>query len=161
MCDWGISAAITSIVAAGVSAYSSYESGQSQKKASEYNAEMQNRAAKQEIQQGNIKAQEMRDRARKIAGTQAAGFGAAGLDTTSGTASDILDESRMFGELDALRSINNAQRTAYGLQAQSELDLWQGHAAARGGMLSAAGSLLSGASNAAYTYKMTRPPKVP
>ena len=156
MCDMGITATIASVIAAGVSAYGSYEAGQSQKEAAEYNAEVQHQAAKAEIQSGNIKAQEMRDKARRIAGTQAATFGASGLDTTSGTASDILSETRMFGELDALRAINNAESAAYGLKAQSELDLFQGRAAARGGALSAGGTLLAGASNAYFNYKMTR-----
>lgn len=156
MCDMGITAAVVGIIAAGVSAYGSYESGQSQKEAAEYNAEVQRNAAKAEIQSGNIKAQEMRDKARKIAGTQAATFGAAGLDTTSGTASDILSETRMFGELDALRAINNAESAAYGLKAQSELDLFQGRAAARGGMLTAGGTLLAGATRAYTDYKLTR-----
>lgn len=156
MCDMGITATITSIIAAGVSAYGSYESGQSQKEAAEYNAEVQRNAAKAEIQSGNIKAQEMRDKARRIAGTQAATFGAAGLDTTSGTPSDIITETRMFGELDALRAINNAESAAYGLKAQSELDLFQGRAAARGGMLTAGGTLLAGATRAYTDYKLTR-----
>ena len=159
MCDAGISAIVASVVSVigtGVSAYGSYEAGQSQKEAAEYNAEVQHQAAKAEIQSGNIKAQEMRDKARRIAGTQAATFGASGLDTTSGTASDIISETRMFGELDALRAINNAERSAWGLNSQSELDLFQGRAAARGGMLSAGGTLLAGATRAYSDYKLTR-----
>lgn len=146
-------AAVAAVASAAISAYSAYSSGQSQKKASEYNAEMQRRAADDALQTGANEAAEHRDKVRQIMSSQVAATGAAGLNTASGTPLQILTETAGVGELDALRIVNNAQRRAYGMNAQAELDVFQGKAAGRAGFMNAGASLLSGASNAYFGYK--------
>lgn len=141
-------APVFSLIAAGISAYASISSAQTQEKATKYNYKVQKHAADDAVMQGNIRAQEIRERARKVAGTQAAGMAASGLDTTVGTPAAMLNETALYGELDALRTINNGQRQAWGLESQSEIELWQGRNAKRAGYYQAAGSLLSGATKA-------------
>jgi hypothetical protein len=146
-----VSIAVT-VIGASVSAYGQYESGQSQKKAAEYNATMQNRAADDAMQRGAIDAAAVKERTRKLISTQIANSGAAGFDSGTGTALDLSTEAAGFGELDALKTINNSQRVASGQQAQANLDLFQGSSAARTGTLNAAGTLFSGAGNAGRSY---------
>lgn len=141
-----------SVLSAAVGGYAAYQSGQSQKKAGEFNAKMQERSARDATERGNIEASERRDAARRLGGTQAAVYGAQGLDLQQGTPLDVLSETRGMGELDALRTINNAQRTASGMNAQAEIERYTGRAAGRGGTMSAAGTLLAGASNSYGRY---------
>lgn len=148
---WVAYAAIAaSVVGAGVSTYSAVKSGETQKDAAEYNAEMERRKAQDALQRGSIEASAKKDRARKIASTQAEGIAMSGVSASSGTALALLTETAGLGELDALRSVNNAQREAWGLKAQSVLDEFQGNAAQRAGYLNGAGTFLSSASNTYY-----------
>ena len=151
MCGWfGVVAAVAG---AGLSAYSSYQQGQTAKAAAEYNQEMQVRAAKDATARGAIAAAEHRDKVRRLIGEQAASFGASGVSLASGTPLKIMEETAGLGELDALRILNNAQREAAGYSAQSVLTDYEGKQAKKAGTISAGASLLSGASSAYYGYK--------
>ena len=151
MCDftgttWAM--LIATIASTAATATTSVMAANSQKKAAKYNAEVNQNAANDATMRANIRAQEIRERAQKVAGTQAAGLAASGLDTTVGTPAAVLNETALYGELDALRTINNGQRQAWGLESQADIELWQGRNAKRAGYFQAAGSLLSGATNA-------------
>lgn len=151
---WAFSAvAVISLVGAGISAYGQYSAGESQKEAADYNAKMQDRAAQDALQRGSIEAAQVKDRTRKLIATQIANSGASGFDSSTGTPLDLSVEAKGYGELDALTTINNAQRVASGQKAQAELDRFQGSAASRAGMIGAAGTLISGSSSAYYGYK--------
>lgn len=145
-----------SVIGAGVSAYSAVQSGNAQKDAAEYNAEMGRRQAQDSLQRGAIDAAAKKDRARKVASSQAEAAGMSGVGINSGTSLALLTETAGLGELDGLRSVNNAQREAWGLKAQSVLDEFQGNAAQRGGYLNATGTLLSSASNSYYGYQSAK-----
>lgn len=147
-----IIAASASLAAAGVTAYSSVAAGQSQEKAAEYNAEMQRRQAQDSLQRGAIEAAAKQDRARKIASQQAEGMALSGVAIDSGTPLALLTETAGLGELDKLRTLNNARRMAWGYGAQAELDIFQGNAAARAGYLNAGGTFLGAAASAAGYY---------
>ena len=151
MCDftgttWAM--LIATIASTAATATTSVMAANSQNKVAKYNAEVNQNAANDATMRANIRAQEIRERAKKVAGTQAAGMAAGGLDTTVGTPAAMLNETALYGELDALRTINNGQRQAWGLESQSEIELWQGRNAKRAGYYQAAGSLLSGATKA-------------
>jgi hypothetical protein len=113
---------------------------------------MQERAATDALQRGSIEAAQVKERTRKLISTQIANSGAAGFDTSTGTPLDLAVEAKGYGELDALTTINNAQRVAAGGKAQAQLDRYQGRAASTAGTIGAAGTLISGASNAATSY---------
>lgn len=146
-------AVAVSVIGAGVSAYGQYEQGQSAKKAANYNAEMDKRAADDALQRGSIEAAKVKENTRKLISTQIANSGASGFDSSTGTALDLSVEAKGYGELDALTTINNAQRQASGLEAQADLDRYQGRASARAGTIGAAGTLISGASSSYYGFK--------
>lgn len=143
-------AMIASAVSTGVSVYSSVKSGEAQKKAQDYNANIQAIHAKDVAQQGADSAAAQKEKQRRIASTQTAIMGAGGLDTTSGTPLQLLTETAGMGELDALRLQNNASRQAWGHTSQGVLDMYQGNAAASAGNMNAAGSLLGGVSKGFY-----------
>lgn len=146
-------AVAVSVIGIGVSAAGQYQQGQSQKKAAEYNAEMDKRAADDALQRGSIDAAKIKENTRKLISTQIANSGASGFDSSTGTPLDLSVEAKGYGELDALTTINNAQRVASGQMAQSELDRFQGKAAARAGTMGAAGTLISGAASSYYGFK--------
>lgn len=148
-----IAAATASTIGAGVSMYSSVKSGEAQKDAADYNAEMSRMKAQDSLQRGAIEAAAKQDRARKIAGSQREGAAMSGVAVDSGTPLDLLVETAGLGELDARRTMNNAHREAWGLGAQADLDEFQGKTARTGGYLNAAGTFLSSAASSYYGYR--------
>ena len=145
---------VATLASAAIGTISAISSAKSQSDAAKYNAKVQEMQARDALTRGNIQAQEIRDRTRRLQGTQSAQYGAAGLDINFGTPSDVLSETRQYGELDALKAINNAQRGAWGNEAERELELYKGRTAKRAGYMQAGGSLLSGATN---LYGIWRP----
>jgi hypothetical protein len=144
--------AITAASAAA-SGYAQYESGQSQKKAANYNAKMADMQAQDTLQRGADAGAERKQQARKMISTQTERMSGMGVSVNTGTPLGLLTETAGLGELDALTVQNNARREAWGLKSGAKLDLYQGKMAARGGALNAAGTLLGGASSAYYGYK--------
>lgn len=149
------------LLGAAVGGYSAYQSGQATKDVNEYNAEMQKRAADDALQRGAIEAADKRQQTRQLIARQHAAQAASGFDTSQGTALDIMTETAGMGELDALKILNNAQRQASGLKASADLETFKGDAAANAGKLNAAGSILTGASTAAYYGKGLMTTKTP
>jgi hypothetical protein len=145
--------AVAAVASAAIGGYAAYQSGQSQKKAMKYNADMQELQALDASQRGAAEAATKRDRARKISGSQAANMAASGVRIDSGTPLALLTETAGLGDLDALTSLNNAQREGWGYKGQATLDRYQGKAAGRAGVLNSAGTLLGGASKAYYGYQ--------
>jgi hypothetical protein len=149
-------AAWAAVAGAAISGYSAYQSGQSQKKASKYNADMAEMKALDASHRGATEAAAKRDHARKIGASQAANMAASGVRIDSGTPLSLLTETAGLGQLDALTSLNNAQREAWGYGGQATLDRYQGKAAARAGVLNSAGTMLGGASKAYYGYQAAK-----
>ena len=157
-----------SLAAGGLSAYSSIQAGRSAKEAGNYNAAVAENQAKAEewagrdaAVRGADRAAQRREDARRVAGAQVAGFGASGVDVTTGSPLDLLTETAGFGELDALTEINNARREAYGhtvaagnQRAKAALDRFQGSAARRTGYLNAGGTILGSVGQMYYNAKV-------
>ncbi|HGY4928481.1 TPA: hypothetical protein ACNVCI_001215 [Citrobacter braakii] len=99
-------------------AYSQNQQAKYQSAVADQNADIAQQQAQDSINRGNAQAEEIRRRNRQAAGTQAAAMGATGADLSTGNALDIFGDTAQFGELDALTTINNAQREAYGFQVQ-------------------------------------------
>lgn len=149
----GTIALIVSAMGAAVGGYSAYESGQTQKKAADYNSEVQRQAALDAEQRGAQDAAEQQAKTRRLIASQAVAGASNGLVMNSGSLDTIATHSAALGELDALRIRSNALREARGLNAQAEIEDYQGQRAAKAGAISGGASLLSGASNAYFGYK--------
>ena len=148
-------AVAVAVIAAATSAYATYSAGENAKEVGEYNKKVADNAALDAAQRGSIEAADHRQKVRQMISRQNASFSAGGLDASTGTPLEIMTETAGMGELDALRIVNNAQRQGAGLKAQGELEMFKGNAAYRGGMLTAGGTLLGGASNAYYGGKQS------
>lgn len=142
----------TALVGAGLSAYSAVAQGDATKKAADQNADLQRKTA---ISTENAAAGVAADRiqkARLLAGSQVASAGAGGVDPVTGTPLTLEAQTMQKGELDSLRIISNAQRTAWGYEAQGNIDEMQGDNAQTAGYMNAGSSLLGGLSKASQPY---------
>lgn len=145
---------IASAISTGVSAYSAHEQGEAADEAAKANAENAKAKAHVALQNGAIEAAEKKEKARRIASQQAETAASAGLRIDSGTPLALLTETAGLGEYDARIIRNNAQKQAYGYQAEAGIYRMQGDAASAAGKLNAAGTFLGGAATAAGYYKM-------
>jgi hypothetical protein len=137
MCDPLTATAVALTVASGTaSAYGQYQSGKYQEKVAKNNALIQGRMAEDALKRGQIKSQ------------QAAKMGAAGIDMGVGSAADMLADTAMMGELDALTLRSNAQREAWGHDVQASNFLSEGRLSSYKGNYGAASTILGTAGTA-------------
>lgn len=154
MCSPAIALAGASVALSGVSAYNQYQQGKYSSAVAEQNAEVATAQAQDSINRGNAQADEVRRRNRQAAGTQAATMGATGADLSTGNALDIFGDTAQFGELDALTTINNAQREAYGFQVQGMNAQAESRAARANGRNAVGMTLLTAPLKAYGAYQM-------
>jgi hypothetical protein len=150
-----IAAAVTAIIGAGVSAYGMYAQGQAQKKMADYNAKIQGQAATTRRQQAAFEADRLRERNRLLAGAQIAGASKSGLDI-SGSVSDVMNDSAVSGEMNALAAIYKGEVTANQYNASAELSKAQGDAAVQSSYYNAGSTLLSGIGQAGGYWNQSR-----
>lgn len=103
----------------GVSMYAQSEAAASQKKAEEYNAQVQNNNALAAEQQAAYEAAQERLKTRKVLGAQLAAQGKNGI-SGGGSAYDVFYDSSVQGELDAMAALytGKVQANAYRSGAQ-------------------------------------------
>lgn len=132
---------------AGFSAVSAYQRSQADKNAYEYQAAIsRNNAAYDEfaradaIRRGQREAGNSRLKYAALKGSQRARLAANGVDVNSGSASNILQDTQYFSDVDAATTQDNAIRQAWGFEVQKTNDL-------------ANGELLQGRANAEVPWK--------
>lgn len=154
MCEPTTILAGATLAAGALSAYNQYETGKYSAAVAEQNADVAEAQAQDSINRGNAQADEIRRRNRQAAGTQAATMGATGAELSTGNALDIFGDTAQFGALDALTTVNNAQREAYGYQVQGMNSLAQGEMDRSAARSNITQTLLTTPLNAAGAYKM-------
>lgn len=99
------------------------------------------------------------ERSRGQQGAIRTGFGANGVDPNTGSPADVARSARDLAQQDALTIRSNSARQAYGYKTQQQggntqalLDASAAQSAAAAGGINAAGSLLSGLSDAQRQY---------
>jgi len=114
------------VIGAGASAYSAFKQTQAANEAAEYNALMMEENAKiadQEaadaIERGEKGVRQHRKNVRGLKGSQRAALAASGVTVDQDTASDLVFDTHMQGEEDALTLYENADREARGYENQS------------------------------------------
>lgn len=127
-------------------------------KVAKNNAEIAEQNAAQERQSGLEEARLQRIKTLQTIGSQQAGIAANGIDITSGTALDTIEDSATMGELDALmieynaeRKAQNYEQTAQNYNNEANLDLIAAKNAKKEGTLSAWGTAASGVANVGMT----------
>lgn len=126
-----------------MSAASSMMAGDEARRVAGANKDAYRAAARDSRQRGADEAAEHRQKVMKILARQNVAYSAGGIDTSSGTAADVMVETAGLGELDALRIMNNAQRRADQLDYAGDWQKYQGKQAWRASRLNALGTLLS------------------
>lgn len=114
------------VVGAGASAYSAFKQTQAANEAAEYNALMMEENAKiadQEaadaLERGERDVRQHRKNVRGLKGSQRAALAASGVTVDQDTAADLVFDTHMQGEDDALTLYENADREARGYENQS------------------------------------------
>lgn len=167
MCDFGISEGIVasivvSLVSAAASTAMGVVSGVQQANAAKaqmnYQADVNKRNAKIAQANADMKRQEgieesrlQRIRNLQKVGAQQAAMAANGIDVSSGTALDVVEDTAAMGELDALTTRYNAEtqaqayeRQANNLTNQANMDIISGQNAYKSGITGAIGSGFKG-----------------
>ncbi|EHP6080516.1 hypothetical protein CHU32_21135 [Superficieibacter electus] len=142
------------LVSAAMQAYSQRQQGKYQSAVANQNADIAEAQAEDSVNRGNIAAAERRRQTNQALGTQNATMGALGTDLSTGNALDIFGDTAQFGQLDALTTVNNAQREAYGYQVQSVNSIAEGRAARSAANSAATQTLLTAPIKAYGAYQM-------
>lgn len=152
MCDPVTLTLTATALATGIGAYGQYQQGKYQQKVAKNNSIVLNRMAEDARARGSEKEQQHRMRVAQMKSKQRAAVGASGRDI-SGSASDLLADTAMMGELDALTIRANADREAYGHEVGATNELAQGKLDRMRGNYGAMGTLLSGGGQFASQWK--------
>ena len=161
-----VAGAVAAVAGAGVSYMGAQTQGQAASNAATYNAEvnannqqMADAAAVTAQQQGAVDQQQKANQEDVLIGQQKAGLAANGIDVGSGTAVDLLADTKAAGEFDQLTITNNAARTAQGFenqginyQNQAVVNEQESAAALQGGELKADSALITGAGSVANSW---------
>lgn len=121
------------------------------------NAKIAQENANQERQAGLEDARLQRIKTLQNIGVQKSALAANNLDVTEGTPLDMLEDTAVMGELDALNIQHNAERRAlnyeqqaYNYSNQSNLDTLAGKNANKSGMINAIGTGVKGVGETFY-----------
>jgi hypothetical protein len=150
MCEpisMGIMAGVT-IASAGLSAFSQIRQGAYQAEVARMNAKFAGDQARVEALSGATEAETLKLKAGQFAGEQKAQFASAGVDVGSGSALDILADTRLMSDIDAATIKSNAASRAYARENQEMSDLAQANILSLSSKLEAAGTLIGGAAKA-------------
>ena len=146
-------ALIASVVGTGVTAAGAVQQGKTQGEIAQFNADTAKFQADDAAKAGLVAEENQLAKTKQIRAQQEVIMGAGGLDPTTGTAAQVLDQTTKMGTLDALTLRTNAARQAWGYSTQATNSELQGASARTAGYFGAAGTLLSGGARAYGLYK--------
>ena len=136
-------AVVAALASAGTGAYAAQASAQAQQQSAKFNAAVANNNATAAAQQAAYEADRIKSRNRVILAQGRANFLKSGVDV-SGSASDVLMDSAIQGELDKQAAIYTGRVTSGSNLAQAMLDRMRGNYARTAGDIGTAGSILGG-----------------
>ena len=103
-------------------AYSAYGANKAKQQAYQYNAQLGEMQAKDALARGDQAVQRHYEQASQFRGHQVAAMAANGVDTSFGSALNVLTSTDVNANKDAQIILQNAQREATGYRAQAQLD---------------------------------------
>jgi hypothetical protein len=151
----GVSAAVVMGAGTAISAYGQYQAGKENAKLLNTNAAAAELQAEDAMRRGFLESSRHLSSVRRLQGTQRAAYAGSGVDAFSGSASEVQEESRLLGELDAMTIRNNAAREAFGYRHQASIDRYNSQRSSRMGGLNSFTTLLTGGSQAYMVYRGT------
>lgn len=147
---------IISAVGVAASTYvavkSANQAADAQQAQDDKNAKIADTAAQNANAEGTYQADQARIRGNLMRGQQQAAFAANNVDSTTGSAADILGDTAMFTSQDETQARTNAAMRSYGFQVQSNNDTLAGKYAQQVGSNQATASLINGANQGAGVY---------
>ena len=142
MCNPAAAVMVASMV---FTAYSANEQGKSQRSIARFNARQAENEAVRTRNKGVEEEIKHRRQVAQLQSRQKVQLAASNVDFTKGSASELLEDTQLFGEVDSLRIRSNFEDRATALEDSGQLINFQGDAAATAGRNQAVGSLLSAA----------------
>jgi hypothetical protein len=143
------------LIGGGIDAAGKIAGGKQDAATAETNRRLAEAQASDALLRGTIEESRYRRMIAQVAGAQKASFGNRNV-TVSGTALDILADTAMIGEEDALTIRNNAARTAWGYRNQaSEASAWGANQKSNA-YGAAAGTLLTSGAQAYGQWKASK-----
>lgn len=137
-----------------LAATSAYQQSQSAKRTARNNAKMAEYQAQDAQRKGEEDAQAIQRRGAALKSSQRVALAANGLDLGYGTAADLQDQTDFFTQSDVATARTNAAKDAWGKRAMGTN--YQAQANAQNPLLSASGSLLTGAGQVADKWHVYR-----
>ena len=138
-----ITSIVITVITTAATTTEQYMQGQSQKKWSEYNADVQREQAKAVLDQANKEAARKRAQGETLMARQRVLYAKSGLDL-SGTPTEVMLGTADEVEQDAQTIIRKGQMGYWQDMQNSSMSETQGEQAAMSGALQAGGTLLSG-----------------
>ncbi|WP_370560158.1 hypothetical protein [Escherichia coli] len=154
MCSPAIAMVAVTVASTAASMYSQNQQAKYTSAVAEKNADVAEAQAQDSINRGNAEADQRRREMRQRQGTQAATMAATGAELGSGSSLDIFGDTAQFGALDALTTVNNAQREAYGFRVQGANYQSQADSARSAGSADLTQTLLTAPLKAYGAYQM-------
>lgn len=140
------------VVAAGVGTYSAISNAQAQKEAADFNEKIAtNNAASANIQAAE-EARRIRQRNLHLLATQRVAGAKAGIDISSGSFQDVVYDSSIQGEMDALSALYTGKVSAGSDLMRAKLFKMEGDNAVTQGYFNAGSAILSGAGSAVSRF---------
>jgi hypothetical protein len=136
---------IMTAASSATAAIGAVRSAQAQQASANYNAEIAKQNADAARAQGEAAVQAQQRDAQRKQGSAIATFGAAGVDASTGSPSDVLADSTREATLDSMTTRYNYQLRSLGYSDQSQLDTAQGKNAMSAGWVNATSDILAGA----------------
>lgn len=142
-------ASAASSASAGIG--SAITSGNAAKSSADYqasvartNATMAQMAADDAIRRGDINASKVRKQTKRAIGAQRAAFAAQGIEVDTGSAADVVDDTRSIGATEMITVKNNATLEAFGYKVQASQDTLAGKFAQITGRSAQRSSIITG-----------------
>lgn len=147
-------AVVAGVVVAGaaVQMYSQWRSAKAEQNAQEANAKMFGYQIVDATQQGAYEAKRIENEGRATGNAARAAINANGIDSSSGSAADIITTSAVNAAADAARVKANTARAVWGFKAEQSMAKSRARQAGSAGWLGALGAGLSGVGQAAGAY---------
>ena len=142
-----IVAVVAALASAGAGAYSAVASSDAQHDAAKFNAAVAQNNATAAAQQAEFAAEQIRTKNRRIIAAGRANLAASGV-TESGSATDLLLDSSIQGELNAASAIYTGRVTSGAQSAQAQLEESRASWARTAGGIGVGTSILGGLSSA-------------
>jgi hypothetical protein len=133
-----------SLIGTGLNAYSQLNSAYANRALAEFDASQIDAQARDVIDQGAAAAADAQARGRLVSGAQRAAWAGQGVNVNSGTAQAIAADTDKQLAIEQNRIMADAVRASLGIKARARSTRLAGKLGAQAGVLSAAGTGLSG-----------------